>query len=348
MCKLHTDSDPEPGSNLGPRRREAAVLPLHHRAAPPSRCFAVFERYKKIKDCDGNEKTKCEKCKADEYLDYPNYTNHCIRCSYCEEGSNLVMAARCSPTANTQCQCKRGYYCSSRQGTKCERCRKITCCGPGQGITEKATENSDNVCGPCPSGTYSNATDSISPCQRHTHCALIGQYILIPGTAIADSICTSFLSTSQKPSAVTTAPNYPNQSDWSMPLLICSGLLFTAIAIIATLVYMRKRRKRAANIAVSHPAASHVQSDHGLPTMTASEIFNSGNHHTTLGPLAILISPPNPEWCQRPESDSGLGGTGGGGLDLQQLIVKSVSCPGQVGKHPSVSNLQPEEDEWMG
>ncbi|XP_038629888.1 uncharacterized protein LOC119950948 isoform X2 [Scyliorhinus canicula] len=558
--------------------REMSRCPSHQYQKNGNCCDKCPAGYKKIKDCHGNEKTKCEQCKADEYLDYPNYTNYCIRCSYCEEGSNLVTAAHCSPTANTQCQCKSGYYCSSRLGKKCERCRKLTKCGPGKGVIEKATGNSDSVCGPCPSGNYSNVTDSISPCQRHTHCALIGQYILIPGTAIADSICTSILSTSERPSAVTTSPNYPNR------------LLFTAIAIIATLVYVRKRRKRTANIGrmehhttemmdellqlrvvkimldkseevvesvmglrehspartedvskennplkgvaadycplqsqkptlyaevirgsrhselstpvygnllttlgnssctdfssdstncrkkptlsiseqhligvttsrgksrslqickgqpdprphcdpeqvgrelrevlslhslssddpdycnletdsavdgppplpdkvwgcapvlpctagqqlaavgqdsaimqteaqslksthersqdYSHqglagavPAASHVQSGQGPPTMTASEIFNSGNRHTTLGPLAILISPPNPEWCRRPESDGGLGGTGGGGFDTQQLIGKSVSCPSQVGKHPSGSNLQPEEDEWTG
>ena len=43
MCKLHTDSDPEPGSNLGPQRREAAVLTtvLCYAASDNTGCYLM-------------------------------------------------------------------------------------------------------------------------------------------------------------------------------------------------------------------------------------------------------------------------------------------------------------------
>ncbi|XP_072423888.1 tumor necrosis factor receptor superfamily member 14-like, partial [Chiloscyllium punctatum] len=91
--------------------------------------------YHKHLDCNKKQTTKCSPCGPDEYMDYDNYVNYCLRCSECEKGSNLVRLRACSPRSDTRCGCKPGFYCSVQHSQRCERCREISSCPPGQGVT---------------------------------------------------------------------------------------------------------------------------------------------------------------------------------------------------------------------
>ncbi|XP_067883104.1 uncharacterized protein [Heterodontus francisci] len=175
-------------------------------------------------------------------MDYKNYAHFCLRCSYCESGSNLVKAASCTATANTQCRCKKGYYCASRQNNKCDRCKRITKCRAGERVVTEATIDSDRKCEKCPPGTFFRVNGTQSQCQPFTKRDQMQQITLSPRTQLADANCTSQPSagTSQRPLDVITTPS---ASDWTVPMVTLSGIFLAAIFIIIAFVYMKRRRR---------------------------------------------------------------------------------------------------------
>uniref|UniRef100_UPI00398E8F58 uncharacterized protein n=1 Tax=Pristiophorus japonicus TaxID=55135 RepID=UPI00398E8F58 len=221
-----------------------------------NRCCNMCQRghYKK-EHCNQRQQTQCLPCKPDEFMDFLNYMNNCIRCDFCEPGSNLEMVASCTKTTNTRCRCKSDYYCSSHLNNKCQRCTKISSCGPGEGVSKKATLMTDTKCETCSSGSFSNVTDTVSPCQNHTKCALSGQLTLSPGTGLTDTKCTALPPTrrSATPWAVTTTPHIPSAtSDWIVPVVISSGIFLAAVYIIIASLYLSRKRRVTINRVEHH------------------------------------------------------------------------------------------------
>ncbi|XP_067834649.1 tumor necrosis factor receptor superfamily member 14 [Heptranchias perlo] len=132
-------------------------------------CLKCSAGFYKQKDCTETLATDCQPCKSDEYMDYQNHASYCLRCAYCgQAGSNLETIAPCTRTVNTQCRCRTGHYCSNWQDKRCERCKRVSSCGSGEGVNEKATLSADTKCETCPSGTFSNVSDTQSRCLGHT------------------------------------------------------------------------------------------------------------------------------------------------------------------------------------
>ncbi|XP_043934942.1 uncharacterized protein LOC122807988 [Protopterus annectens] len=142
----------------------------------------------KKSDCTATSKTECQDCIGGEYMDHINYVTKCLACESCD-GRYIEVESHCTKSKNTKCRCKRGYYCSHRDGEKCDFCQKISTCGPGFGIRVEATQLTDTICEPCPDGTFSNITDASSLCQRHADCSEFHQKIMTAGTNRTDNIC---------------------------------------------------------------------------------------------------------------------------------------------------------------
>ncbi|XP_069057694.1 uncharacterized protein [Pleurodeles waltl] len=145
----------------------------------------------------------------------------------------LDLVADCTPTQNTRCACRGGFTCRTPPAAKdtCDDCRKIKACGPGQGVLKKATPWVDTQCQACPESTFSNITDSISPCLNHTQCSALGLVVKSSGTATNDTLCTH-----PPPPGLSTAL-------WCLSVVLPVAIIFITVALIFLLI-RRKRRVR--------------------------------------------------------------------------------------------------------
>ncbi|XP_078506527.1 uncharacterized protein LOC144766617 [Lissotriton helveticus] len=183
------------------------------------------------KDCTATEETVCHPCRDKEYMDHRNHMVNCRACSVCDAFLDVV--ADCIPTQNTRCACREGFTCRSPPATKdtCDDCYKIKACGPGQGVLKKATSWVDTQCQTCPKGTFSNITDTSSPCLNHTQCSALGLVMKSSGTASTDTLCTH--------------PPPPGLSavQWCLSVVLPVTLIFITVTLICLLT-RRKRRAR--------------------------------------------------------------------------------------------------------
>ncbi|XP_072106275.1 uncharacterized protein, partial [Mobula birostris] len=143
--------------------------------------------------------------------------------------SNLEKLTNCNATHNTVCRCKRSYYCSEQLEGRCERCKRISQCGSGHGVTRNATDSSDVICAPCPPGTFSNVTDSLSPCQNHTVCAVSGRFTVHSGDEHRDAACSQ---------------QADPGSAWKWKVALSGGVVIILIVLIILIgVWVRRRCK---------------------------------------------------------------------------------------------------------
>ncbi|XP_059383692.1 tumor necrosis factor receptor superfamily member 1A-like isoform X3 [Carassius carassius] len=70
----------------------------------------------------------CKKCKSGYYMDFPNNLTFCLRCTSCDIGANEVKKANCTPTQNTVCDCKPGFYKSNDHCNPCYSCQNCKEC----------------------------------------------------------------------------------------------------------------------------------------------------------------------------------------------------------------------------
>ncbi|KAG7476257.1 tumor necrosis factor receptor superfamily member 5-like [Solea senegalensis] len=185
-------------------------------------------------DCDGLRPTQCEQCGRESYTATKNHLKQCQNCSVCSSENNMRKAEHCTATSNTVCECEAGFYCSNDQ---CEHCQPVTQCPVGEGVKFQATRTNDTVCAPCEKGSYSNVTDFLSPCKSHTRCEDIGRKIKIPGTHTADTVCDNL-----------------HHCSWMLPAGLWSGLVLTALVLLAVVVCWRAKRKWCRTARPSVPA----------------------------------------------------------------------------------------------
>ncbi|XP_069467027.1 tumor necrosis factor receptor superfamily member 9 [Ambystoma mexicanum] len=119
---------------------------------------------------------KCEDCPVNTYSSIKDSRpKSCTRCKQCEE--IFQYKERCSRTQDAVCECKAGFRCV---GEGCRVCYKN--CGAGEEPTEKG-------CQKCPQQTFNNETNG--PCKPWTNCLSQGLDVLMPGTNISDTVCSS-------------------------------------------------------------------------------------------------------------------------------------------------------------
>ncbi|KAF0045525.1 hypothetical protein F2P81_002054 [Scophthalmus maximus] len=175
-------------------------------------------------DCDGTKETQCDKCAHGFYTATKNHLTSCQLCKECSSDNNQRKAKECTATANTVCECESGFYCSN---DLCDHCQPVTDCLVGEGVKVPATRTNDTVCAPCEEGTYSNVTDFLSPCKTHTRCDDLGREVRILGTRTTNAVCSDILP----------------RCSWMLPAGLWSGLVLSALVLLAVVVCWRAKRK---------------------------------------------------------------------------------------------------------
>ncbi|XP_019948652.1 tumor necrosis factor receptor superfamily member 5 [Paralichthys olivaceus] len=188
-------------------------------------------------DCDGTRVTQCDKCRHGFYTATKNHLTKCHPCKECSSKNNQRKSKNCSASEDTECECETGFYCSNDQ---CDHCQPVTQCPAGEGVQVLANRTSDTICAPCEEGTYSNVTDFISRCKTHTRCADLGRELTIQGTKTTNSICGDGLP----------------RCSWMLPAGLWSGLVLTALVLLAVVVWRAKRR--AVKVRSSVPVTAEV------------------------------------------------------------------------------------------
>lgn len=186
-------------------------------------------------DCDGTKETQCDKCAHGFYTATKNHLTSCQLCKECSSDNNQRKAKECTATANTVCECESGFYCSN---DLCDHCQPVTDCLVGEGVKVPATRTNDTVCAPCEEGTYSNVTDFLSPCKTHTRCDDLGREVRILGTRTTNAVCSDILP----------------RCSWMLPAGLWSGLVLSALVLLAVVVCWRAKRKSCGAARSSVPA----------------------------------------------------------------------------------------------
>ncbi|XP_072521340.1 hematopoietic death receptor isoform X1 [Salminus brasiliensis] len=84
----------------------------------------------------------CESCDFGLYTEHENGLSECLQCTKCRSDQDLV--EQCSSTTNSQCQCKKGYFCLPDQA--CEVCKTCSKCGEDEEVAVSCTSSSNTVC----------------------------------------------------------------------------------------------------------------------------------------------------------------------------------------------------------
>ncbi|XP_008320995.1 tumor necrosis factor receptor superfamily member 5 [Cynoglossus semilaevis] len=213
-------------------------------------------------DCDATNRTQCETCANGTFTATENYLKSCKVCSGCSSDPNQRTAVPCTATKNTVCECKMGYFCDN---DRCDYCRLLTLCPPGEGVKVAATRTSDTVCAPCEQGTYSNVTDFLSPCKNHTRCKDIGKQQTVSGTTKTDATCSNKC-----------------DSSWILPAGLWSGLVLTTLLVLLAVAIcwrFKRRTYRTASASVPVPVVQVVpvpSLDVSLPTLVRNGHYQEG------------------------------------------------------------------------
>ncbi|XP_014848536.1 PREDICTED: tumor necrosis factor receptor superfamily member 3 [Poecilia mexicana] len=172
------------------------------------------------KDCNDREGTKCKPCSNGTFTETPNYRKTCFSCRSCVKNSRTKTI--CTDKTDTVCECNPGFFYRE----KADHCEPWTKCPLGEGVKNKPTSTNDTVCAPCEEGTFSNVTDSFSPCQPHFRCEAFRLQLKTPGTKTTDAIC----------------QDCESQCCWILPACLWAGLVLTILVVAAIIFWRAKRR----------------------------------------------------------------------------------------------------------
>ncbi|XP_077072301.1 tumor necrosis factor receptor superfamily member 5 [Siphateles boraxobius] len=180
--------------------------------------------------CNATSVPECKTCPRDTFTDEENNMKQCRACRECTSNSNLEMVKECEADKNTECKCKRGYYCTQISDSHCDHCSPVSKCPPGKGVAKHYTFQSNTVCRSCPEGTYSDVEDYDSSCKNHTSCEDLGRNIEVPGTSNSDVVCGPI-------KTCTTS------CSWVLPASLWAGIIVTALIVLLVLFIMYWRNK---------------------------------------------------------------------------------------------------------
>ncbi|XP_029574672.1 tumor necrosis factor receptor superfamily member 5 [Salmo trutta] len=129
----------------------------------------------------------CMPCQEDEYQEAFTEKIICEVQPYCDQNKNFEGSTNRSKTSLSQCICKAGHHCSSKE---CLTCVPHTKCGPGQEILSTGDHIRDTVCQACPANTFSSDSSAESKCKQWTVCDK-GSKAEANGTSTSDIVCVS-------------------------------------------------------------------------------------------------------------------------------------------------------------
>ncbi|KAK2874839.1 hypothetical protein Q8A67_021992 [Cirrhinus molitorella] len=151
--------------------------------------------------CTVSSDTVCKPCQDGHYSDNINHFENCFSCTKCKDVKGLMYERECSADTKSVCVCKPGMFCSKRFDQECQECKKYKSCKPGEYISRKGSPTSDVRCAQCPSGEFSNHSNSVS-CKPHTKCE--GGSVLRSGNSTTDTLCEMIPTTAAAATTTTT------------------------------------------------------------------------------------------------------------------------------------------------
>ncbi|XP_041855200.1 hematopoietic death receptor isoform X2 [Melanotaenia boesemani] len=99
-------------------------------------------KYVKSTCTKAGEMGACEECSVGTYAEHANGLQQCFRCTLCRSDQEVVRP--CSPTQNTECQCKPGLFCHPDHA--CEVCKKCSRCESDEEEVRNCTATTNTEC----------------------------------------------------------------------------------------------------------------------------------------------------------------------------------------------------------
>ncbi|XP_032371052.1 hematopoietic death receptor isoform X4 [Etheostoma spectabile] len=98
---------------------------------------------RKISPCtSAGEQGKCVECDDGTYTEHANGLQLCLKCTRCRSDQEVVRP--CTPTQDTECQCKLGRFCAPDQA--CEVCKTCSSCEEDEEMERSCTSTSNTEC----------------------------------------------------------------------------------------------------------------------------------------------------------------------------------------------------------
>ncbi|XP_072101134.1 tumor necrosis factor receptor superfamily member 1B-like isoform X1 [Mobula birostris] len=140
-------------------------------------------KYRKL-ICTSERDTVCIDCQRSTFKEEWSNSYECTRCvGKCTDPLRQVQS--CTKKTKQICECKPGMFCKTASNNYCLQCVEHSICNEGEYLINAGNATKDNVCGPCPEGTFSSTKSVSTKCQPHTKCAKL----LKEGTATTDAEC---------------------------------------------------------------------------------------------------------------------------------------------------------------
>ncbi|XP_042563261.1 tumor necrosis factor receptor superfamily member 11B-like [Clupea harengus] len=139
--------------------------------------------YHLVQHCSATHPTKCALCNHGLYTEFWNFVANCLICDTCAD--NQVISHQCSPSQNTKCVCKEGYFWNRYF------CQRHKMCGSGYGVKTKGTPYEDTECELCQRGFYAAGKPGHATLQQYTDCKTNGLITVLKGKTWHDAICAS-------------------------------------------------------------------------------------------------------------------------------------------------------------
>ncbi|XP_059808043.1 tumor necrosis factor receptor superfamily member 1B-like isoform X1 [Hypanus sabinus] len=134
--------------------------------------------------CTSGHDTVCTDCQRNTFKEEWSNSYECTRCvGVCTDPLRQIQS--CTKKTKQICECKPGMFCKTPSKDYCLQCFEHSVCNEGEYLIIAGNATKDNVCGPCPEGTFSSKKSVSTKCQPYVKCAKL----LKKGTATTDAVC---------------------------------------------------------------------------------------------------------------------------------------------------------------
>ncbi|XP_051894955.1 uncharacterized protein miip [Pristis pectinata] len=230
-------------SNLWRRNAETCKEnEFYYPAAGRCCSFCPPGKYREL-FCTPERDTICNDCPHNTYKEEWSRSYECIRCvGTCSDPLRQVQS--CTQTTKQICECKPGMFCKTPSRDYCLQCVEHSMCNVGEFLIEAGTSTKDNVCGPCPAGTFSDKKSVSTKCQPHTKCAKL----IKEGTTTKDAECDESISPVTSTLQTITSRLNSSKTSTSSPVRFLTTLRVDHLTTLSIAVTTPRGNKQMVNL----------------------------------------------------------------------------------------------------